>query len=953
MRKIKNGKEFLVVGLGASARGLEALISFFKNLPLNTNFAFVIIQHLSPDYKSLMDEILARETQVPIQIIENGMNLEPNNIYLIPPRKNVSLFNNKLLLEDQIMINGVNLPIDNFFKSLAKDKGKNAVGIILSGTGSDGTLGVRAIKEFGGLVVVQEPKTAKFDSMPINAISTGLVDFILPPEKMPEEIINYIRHPFIKKTDLGDSVPLENLDTFSKILMTIRDFSSIDFSLYKENTIIRRLERRISINRLKDLEEYLALLLSSVKEKETLYRELLIGVTQFFRDPDAFKSLKYKAFPKLPTTGTIRVWTLGCSTGEEVYSLAIMLKEYFESIEKEVEIKIFSTDVDEDALEKASIGFYSESVISDIEPFLVQKYFNKAEYGYRLKDNIRKMVIFAKHNVLRDPPFSKIDLILCRNLFIYFKPEIQKKVLYRLYYSLNPDGMLFMGSSETLGELSEAFEKIDAKWKIYKKLVEHKPKSINDSNIILMPIQKSFNSDNKNLKAEKLTQSIVSEFLPPSVILDANDNIIQVINDINRFLKIQPGFFSHNIFNNLSNELGLFVGAILKKLKKNEEKTIIEIFEGSKEYENETINVEGRLLNLEKETYYILSFKINKIETSKQRKKKKNSVLDTNLDNNFKLLGLEKELQTTKENLQATVEELETSNEELQSSNEELIASNEELQSSNEELQSVNEELYTVNTEYQSKIQELIQLNNDINNLLKNTEIGAIYIDNNLKIRKITPFVSKITNIIQSDVGRSIDHIAVMKSYESMLSDIYKVLENLQPINKEILNKDGKIYFTSIRPYRSENNSVEGILVTFMDITSRKNEAEKANIEKQRLNQAMEISNMALWEWDFKTGKVTFGDRKATMLGYTTGEFPQDITKIQALIHPDDYSNTIKLIKDHIDGNIPYWDITYRIKRKDGAYAWYKDHGIITERDQNGDPLKLIGAIINISNLKK
>lgn len=953
MRRIRNGKEFLVIGLGASARGLEALVAFFRNMPLDTDFAFVIIQHLSPDYKSLMDEILARETKIPIHIITDGMDLAPNNIYLIPPRKNISLFNNKLLLQEQSMLNGINLPIDIFFKSLAKDKTKNSVGIILSGTGSDGTLGIKAIKEAGGLIVVQDPETAKFDSMPISAISTGLVDFILPPEKMPEEIINYIRHPLTKKTEETISIPSEHLDTFSKILMVIRDFSGIDFSLYKENTIIRRLERRVSINRLRDLEEYLVLLLDSAKEKDTLYKELLIGVTQFFRDPDAFKSLKNKAFPKLHTGGTIRVWALGCSTGEEVYSLAIMLKEHFEIIQKEVEIKIFSTDVDEVALEKASIGFYSESVVSDIEPSLLQKYFNKVENGYRLKDNIRKMVIFAKHNILRDPPFSKIDLILCRNLFIYFKPEIQKKVLYRLYYSLNPDGILFMGSSETLGELSEAFEKIDAKWKIYKKLSEHKPKSINDSNIILMPIQKSFIIDNKNPKSDKLTQSLVSEFLPPSVVLDGNDNIIQIINDCSRFLKIQPGFFSQNIFNNLSNELGLFVGAILKKLKKNDEKTIAELFEGSKEYENETLSVEGRILNLEKDTYYILSFKLSKIDNTKKRKRKKNLTLDSTLDSSFKLLGLEKELQATKENLQATVEELETSNEELQSSNEELIASNEELQSSNEELQSVNEELYTVNTEYQNKIQELIQLNNDINNLLKNTEIGAIYIDNNLKIRKITPFVSKITNIIQSDVSRSINQIAVMKSYESMLEDIYKVLENLQPINKEILNEDGKIYFTSIRPYRSETNSVEGILVTFMDITSRKNEAEKAKIEKQRLNQAMEIANMAWWEWDFKTGKVTFDDRIATMLGYTKEEFPTNIDKIQSLIHPDDYDSTIQLIKEHLVGKITHWDTTYRIKRKDNTYAWYKDHGIVTEKDSLEKPLKLIGAIINISKLKE
>ncbi len=952
-----DSKDIIVVGIGASAGGLEALQDFFKNMPLTTGLAFVVIQHLSPDYKSVMDELLARQTTIPIHIITDGLQVEADNIYLIPPRKNLSIFHNKLYLEEQSIKKRLNLPVDIFFRSLAVENGKNTIGIILSGTGSDGMLGTKAIKEAGGIVMVQDEQTAKFDGMPRSSISTGLVDYILPPSKMPEALVNYIKHPFVKTNKSLENVLSENIDTLTKIIIILRDFSGIDFSYYKENTIIRRLERRVSINRFDTLEEYLIFLSESDKEKDILYRELLIGVTRFFRDSEAFESISKNILPFISKKKSIRIWSAGCSTGEEVYSLAILINECLEKNNFECEVKIFATDIDRYSIELAGQGFYSDSVVADMDPLYLTKYFNRKENGYQINDTIRKNIVFATHNLLKDSPFSKLDLIVCRNLFIYFKPEVQTKLLSMFYYSISPDGFLFMGSSESLGDMNEAFDCLDIKWKIYKYKSGYKLPIIKE---LFASKNSVYENDRNNtiklkyingIKFEKLTNSIISMFLPPSVIVDENDNILHTINDVSSFVKIQPGNFSQNLLNNLPHELSLFVSTLLRKLKKDEKTVILESLVSIKGFDSQKITIEGRVLNIERTVFYIISFKT---EERIDFKKDESYKISLSIDEQYlsKVTDLEKELQFTKESLQATVEELETSNEELQSSNEELIASNEELQSTNEEFQSVNEELYTVNSEYQVKIEELTRLNNDVTNLLKNTEVGALYLDRNLCIRKITPLVSQITNILQSDVGRPISHISITNENNLILEDILNVVENLQPIDREIKLNNNLIYFVRTRPYRTDYNAVEGILITFFDISTLKKESNRANIASNRLFEALKIGNMAWWEWGVKTGKVLFDERKATMLGYTIDEFPKDVYKICDLIHSDDYGTTMQAMENYIRGITDSWDITYRIRRKDGTYAWYYDVGKITETTKEGVPLKLVGTVIEVSKLK-
>lgn len=609
------GAEY-IAGIGASAGGLEALQEFFKAVPLKTGIGFVVIQHLSPDYKSLMDELLARYTRLPIKKAEDGMLVEPDTVYLIPARKNLSIFHGKLMLEDQGVRNGIILPIDIFFRSLAKDLEKRAIGIILSGTGSDGTLGTRAIKEAGGMVMAQDERTAKFDGMPRSSISTGLVDYILPPSEMPEALHQFIKHPFVEKAASTDAILSGDEDGLSKILMTLREFSGIDFSYYKENTILRRLERRLSINRFERLEDYYNLLTNSEKEKDTLYRELLIGVTRFFRDEAAFEVIVNKVLPKLFDNGQkeIRIWSAGCSTGEEVYSLAMVIRSYLDDNRISKEVKIFATDIDRRSLEYAGQGLYPESIVSDVDPKLLARYFVRKENGYQIGESIRKMAIFASHNVLKDPPFSKLDLIVCRNLFIYFKPDSQLFVLNLFRLALKPGGFLFMGSSETLGVYTEAFDVVNSKHKIYQKragysnslstelpgsFVFRKNESFSDS----MTTGKRFQ------KKDFIADLILERLVPPSVIFDDKFNVLQVVNDINPFIELKAGRFNQSLNGILSADLMVIVNNLIRRLKAKKE---VIAFEGVKLVKAEKVfkvNIEGRLLQDDGSTQvYIVSF---------------------------------------------------------------------------------------------------------------------------------------------------------------------------------------------------------------------------------------------------------------------------------------------------------------------------------------------------------
>jgi len=953
--------DFPVVGIGASAGGLEALQDFFKSMIPKPNAAFVIIQHLSPDYKSYMNELLSRFTSINIEVVTDGMALKADHIYLIPPKMNMTIFHGVLYLYELSATRTLNLPIDIFFRSLAKDQEKNAVGIILSGAGSDGTLGIKAIKEFGGMTMAQDEKSAKFESMPHSSISTGMVDIIMPPKQLAEELINYIKHPFVKENRKIESILASEQSQLSKIISILSETKNVDFSCYKENTIIRRLEKRISINRFGKIEDYVKYLINNSKEINILFNELLIGVTRFFRDEAAFNSLKSLVISKIiessPPNKEIRIWVAACSTGEEAYSLAILFKECMIECNINRDLKIFATDLDKNSLEYASSGFYPDNIVSDVSPERLARFFAKKEGGYQVNENIRGTIVFARQNIINDPPFSKLDLVSCRNFLIYVNTDTQQKIFSLFNISLNENGHLFLGSSESLGNMSEGFAAIDNKSKIFQKILNYKPalqagirKSLENKSYpeILHVNSLSKTQKGKNRFLEVLFDKVMGDYLPPSVVIDENCDVLHTINNVNDYLSIPAGQITINLLKMLSKDNSIFVSSLIRRAAKSEEELVIENVESK---------IIGKQLNLSckkitdtvnSNTYYLVSFKETDAVSSR-KKPVQTGKLDIQMHYNERIDELEKELQLKSESLQATVEELETSNEELQSSNEELIASNEELQSTNEELQSVNEELYTVNSEHIRKIEELTELTSDVENLLKNTKIGTLYLDQQLIIRKVNDVASKLTNIISTDVGRPLKHLSLSNFNVNLLAEIENVSNNLQLIEREILDNTGRFYLMSIIPYRTVDNAVEGIIVTFVNITKLKHEEElKLAIEK-RYRSYIEVTGQIGWVTN-ANGEIVEDVPSLRKFSGQSYEEAKGNGWTKAL-HPEDLDRTLTVWNNAVLKKIPY-EIEYRMLRHDGVYRYLLARGFPIFKDDKSI-LEWVGTCLDITERKQ
>jgi two-component system CheB/CheR fusion protein len=951
---------FPVVGIGASAGGLEALQEFFKNMISAPDAAFVIIQHLSPDYKSYMNELLSRFTSIKIEIVTDGMTLKSNHIYLIPPKMNMTIFHGVLYLNELSATRTLNLPIDIFFRSLAKDQEKNAVGIILSGAGSDGTLGIKAIKEFGGMTMAQDEKSAKFESMPHSSIATGMVDIIMPPKQLAQELINYIKHPFVKENRQIESILASEQSQFSKVIAILNETKNVDFSCYKENTIIRRLEKRISINRFEKIEDYIKFLINNSKEINILFNELLIGVTRFFRDEAAFNSLKSLVISKIIESSLpnkeIRVWVAACSTGEEAYSLAILFKECMIESNSNRDLKIFATDLDKNSLEYASTGFYPDNIVADVSQERLSRFFNKKEGGYQISDSIRGMIVFARQNIINDPPFSKLDLISCRNFLIYVNPVTQQKIFSLFNISLNDNGHLFLGSSESLGNMSEGFKALDNKSKIFQKQYTYKPamQAIlkKSSDYKSHPEFLHVNSLTKTHKGkshflEVLFDQIMVDYLPPSVVIDENYEILHTINNVNEFLSIPTGQITINLLKMLSKENALFVSSLIRRATKSNDELIVENFESKTGGKQLSLSCKKITDKFNSSIYYLVTFKEKDVVKS-IRKPVKAGKLNIQLHYNERIDELEKELQLKSESLQATVEELETSNEELQSSNEELIASNEELQSTNEELQSVNEELYTVNSEHIRKIEELTELTSDFENLLKNTQIGTLYLDQNLIIRKVNDVASKLTNIVSTDAGRPLKHLSLSNFNTNLFSEIENVSNNLQQFEREILDNAGRCYLMSIIPYRTVENAVEGIIVTFVNITKLKREEEMRLLSEARYRSFIEVTGQIGWVTN-ASGEIV---EDVPSLRKFTGQSYQEAkgTGWTKALHPEDLERTLSVWNNAVLKKIPY-EIEYRMLRHDGVYRYLLARGFPIFNDDKSI-LEWVGTCIDITERK-
>ncbi len=830
--QFKQDNSFPIVGLGASAGGLEAFEQFFRLVPADSGMAFVLVSHLDPSHASILTEILQRTTTLPVVEAQDQMQVEPNHVYVIPPNRDMTIFHSALQLSIPTEPRGQRMPIDAFLRSLAEDQSEKAYGIILSGTGTDGTLGLRAILGAGGITLAQEPATAKFDGMPVSAIQAGYVSHILPVEKMPEALLSGL-HTFTSQTF---SPPI-TLSGINRILMQIRTSTGHDFSLYKKSTITRRIQRRMSQNGLEDIETYIRHLKGHPSEVASLFKELLINVTNFFRDPEAFVALKQEILPALLADKSddyiFRVWVAGCATGEEAYSIAMVLREFIDEHPYQFRVQIYSTDLAEDTVSTARAGFYPPNIAQDISPERLRRFFLKEDGGFRVKKDIREMVVFAVQNVIKDPPFTKLDLLSCRNLMIYLEPELQNRLIPAFHYALKPGGVLFLSPSESIGNHTELFTPLNRKWKFYRAIpTTASTRAILSStlNWAAEPAHKSPEEVIKTAKETNLAQltrrMLLQFYAPASVVTDLKGNILYIYGETGKYLRPAPGQATLNMVDMAKEGLQLELRTALLATSQSKPTTLSRHLSVKTNGDFHPVLLNVRTLSnpnghndLLLVSFQDMSFPV---PDKQVRKPSSKQVEQRHIEE------LEFELAYTKENLQSTIEEqyasneeLKCTNEEMQSTNEELQSTNEELETSKEELQSINEELVTVNSELQAKIMQLADMQNDMKNLLDNIHIGTLFLDQQLVIRRFTREATQIYRLVASDVGRSLSDIKSELEGDDLLHDALTVLDNLVPIEREVKIKKGNCYLARIQPYRTLENMIDGVVLTFTDITDR------------------------------------------------------------------------------------------------------------------------------------
>ncbi len=830
--QVEVGK-FPIVGIGASAGGLEAFEEFFRHTPTDIGMAFVLVQHLSPTHVSMLTEILQRSTEMPVVEVQNQMQVHANTVYIIPPNREMTILHGALQLSIPKAPHAQHLPIDQFFRSLAEDQGENAMGVILSGTGSDGTLGLRAITGAGGVSLVQEPTTAKYDGMPSSAIQAGYANHILPVDKMPGVIISNAHKRGFIQTNL--KVPAL-ISTLMRILMYVRVVTGQDFSLYKKSTIGRRIERRMALHNIVDSEVYLRYLKENLAEVHILFKELLINVTSFFRDTEAFDLLKKEILPQLfqdkPEDHVFRVWVAGCATGEEAYSIAILLRELMDERQQELKIQIYSTDLDEDAIAYARAGVYPPSIVQDVSAERLRRFFVKEEVGYRIKKDIREMMVFAVHNIIKEPPFTRLDLLSCRNLMIYLESELQNRLIPLFHYALKPGGVLFLSPSESTGNHTELFSSINRKWKFYistnnkssSRTLMTSPMIRDHGSSGAVPEEAMKKTTEPNLP-ELTRRLLIQFFAPASVITDKKGELIYVHGDTGKYLRPGPGQASLNVIEMAREGLEIELRTAIHAASSHNTPTLNREVQVKTNGDFTTVSLSVRPLPAIDGDENLLLVSFQDIASIQLKPKHKARAKPNELS---RIEVLERELAYSKENLQAIIEEQQASNEELKSTNEELQSTNEELQSTNEELetskeemQSVNEELITVNAELQTKIEQLAGMQNDMKNLLDNTNIGTVFLDEHMAIRRFTREATNIYRLIAADVGRPLADIKSNLDGEDLLVDAQSVLETLVPFEKEVRTHNAEWYLMRIQPYRTLDNIIEGVVLTFTNISIR------------------------------------------------------------------------------------------------------------------------------------
>jgi two-component system CheB/CheR fusion protein len=958
----KEEDDLVVVGIGASAGGLEALRLLFPKLSLEANMTYVIAQHLDPTHRSMLVQLLARNTSMNVVEVKDGQEPKANTIYITPPDKDVTILHGVLHLSKPSTSIGPKPSIDYFFTSLAEDKAEKAVGIILSGTGSDGSHGIRAIKAGGGITIVQDEKTARYNGMPHAAIETGHVDLVLSPEKIGPELLSIIKYPHIKPLSARYEKAPDN--KLQKIFNLLLERHGCDFSNYKPTTINRRIERRMAVHKLDRLEEYILYLEHSNHELDLLYKDILISVTGFFRDAEAFKALEMvisNIIEAKEGNDTIRIWVPGCATGEEAYTIAILFAERLRNSMSHFNFQIFGTDIDNDAIIRARRAVYSQASIVDVDKNIVDKYFVREDSTFQVVKSIREMVVFARQDLVKDPPFSHLDLISCRNVLIYFNSYLQRRIIPVFQYSLNPGGYLLLGKSESIGQFDDLFIPINKKWKIYKRRGHTRTPPITFSSLFppnkkYTPAYQKYYTKEKEISIRDLFNNVIAKNYGPSgIVINDRLEIIHIKGDVNPYFTLVPGDTDLNILTMARDEIRLELRTLIHKSSRENisvrSKRLKIIYNNEIKYV--TLSIIPVSVKQEVENLTAILFE----EETPDKDAPIEDKVSTEKDADPRIIELEQELTATKEHLQTTVEELETANEELQSMNEELQSANEELQSSNEELetsneelQSTNEELTTVNEEFQVKSAELASAYSDLQNIQTRIGIALIVVDVALKITRFTPPAADIFDIRADNIGHVITTVGCHFDLTNLRKDLLEVIRKGKTIEQE-LTGDDKTYWMVIYPYYSEHKQIAGAIIIFFDKTNIK-KAELVQKEKEeQFEMIQEVANVASWTWNIETDSFEYSKHFESLLGLQPGEFKGTYHDFISIIHPEDRKLAIQFF-DKCKTKKKDCKIEHRIILPDKTIRWISETGcsIVDKKERI---IKIIAIIVDITDIKR
>jgi two-component system CheB/CheR fusion protein len=949
---------FPVVGVGASAGGLEAYTELLKACPADTGLAFVLVQHLPPDRESLLAEILGKHTRMPVVEVTDDLPVEPDHVYVIRPGHTLTLHDGRLRLGEPLAARGHGRPIDDFFRSLAEEQQQRAIAVVLSGMGSNGTAGAEAVEAVGGLVLAQDPESAKYPPMPRSLIDAGLADFILRPTEMPEVVVRYAGHPYVAAGP-AEVVPRREEQALAEVLSVLRARTRHDFTGYRKPTILRRVQRRMGLGQVASLSEYVKGLRQSASEVTALADDLLIHVTGFFRDPEAWDVLREKVIAPLvedrPDGSPVRAWVAACATGEEAYSLAILLVEEAEARGKALDIKVFATDMAERALGHARAGVFPGGIESEVTPERLERFFDKDDSNYRVKRGLRELVIFAPQNVLQDPPFSRLDIVTCRNLLIYLEPEVQRRVLNLLHFGLREGGALMLGNSESVGGLEDDFQPIDKKHRLFRRVGPTRHGTLD------FPTMVATENEGRTIPAAKVPRASVAQtaarmlldaHTPPAVVVDAQGQIVYFHGETGPYLNQPRGEPSRDLLTLANDQVR---GAVRTALHRaGEQRQAVAVRDGLIDTPAGRRRVEVGVSPLDRragDAYWLVTFRNYPELPPPPQLPPGDPTAEARLV---------EELQRTRDELQSALEEMQTSSEEMKASHEEVTSINEELQSTNEELetskeelQSLNEELTTVNAQLEAKMAELESTTNDLSSLLTSTDIAVLFLDQRFRIRRFTPATKDLFDLIPSDAGRPLSDLRRKFADLNLIPDAQAVLDKLVPVVREVKSESGRAYLRRVLPYRTADNRIDGVVVTFVDVTDQRKADAALLASEGRERLALDAAAMGSFVWYPAEDRGDPDAATVALFGLPVGGNLSLVAGLAPLIHPDDrdrYAAALARATDPAGDGALRQDV--RVVHPDGAERWLT----VTARTEfAGDPrraVRVAGVAADVTDRK-